>query len=144
MIIRESIYAALWSLGSTSAGYATASRRLRHWADVSPAEMPAIFMVEKGGTAVNKALGAPLVWTLSADFYVYAYSSDPYAAPAMVLNPLLDALETALAPNQATGILTLGLPYMVTHCYIAGKVDTDEGVLGDLAVAIVPIEILCV
>jgi hypothetical protein len=106
--------------------------------------MPAIFMVEKGGTAANKALGAPIVWTLHTDFYIYAYSSDPYAAPAMILNPLLDALETALSPNQATGILNLGLPYMVTHCYIAGKVDTDEGVLGDLAVAIVPIEILCV
>jgi len=144
VIIRESIYSALWSLGSTSAGYATANRRLRHWADVSPAEMPAIFMAEKGGTAVNKALGAPIVWTLHADFYIYAHSSDPYLAPATVLNPLLDALETALAPNQTTGILNLGLPNMVTHAYIEGKVDTDEGVLGDLAVAIIPVAILCV
>jgi len=32
---------------------------------------------------------------------------------------------------------------MVQHAYIAGKVETDEGVLGDQAIAIVPVEILC-
>ena len=33
---------------------------------------------------------------------------------------------------------------MVQHAYIAGKIETDEGVLGDQAIAIVPVEILCV
>jgi hypothetical protein len=56
----------------------------------------------------------------------------------------LDALEAALAPSPVTGIQTLGLPGMVRHVTISGKVETDEGVLGDQAVAIVPIEILCV
>jgi hypothetical protein len=28
--------------------------------------------------------------------------------------------------------------------YISGKIETDEGVLGDQAIAIVPVEILCV
>jgi hypothetical protein len=62
----------------------------------------------------------------------------------MLLNPLLDALEAALAPSPATGIQNLGLPAMVQHAYIAGKIETDEGVLGDQAIAIVPVEILCV
>jgi hypothetical protein len=66
------------------------------------------------------------------------------AAPATILNPLLDALEAALAPSPATGIQNLGLPAMVQHPYIAGKIETDEGVLGDQAIAIVPVEILCV
>jgi hypothetical protein len=101
-------------------------------------------MAEKGGHAVTKVLGAPIAWTLYADFYVYAHSSDPYLAPAMILNPLLDALEAALAPSPATGIQNLGLPSMVQHAYIAGKVETDEGVLGNQAIAIVPVEILCV
>jgi hypothetical protein len=144
VIIREEIYGALWQLGSTSAQFASGSRRLRHWADVAPAEMPALFMVEKGGTAVSKALGAPQIWTLLADFFVYAHSSDPYTAPATILNPLLDALEVALAPSPATGIQNLGLPQMVQHVRIQGKIETDEGVLGDLAVAVVPVEILCV
>ncbi|HEV2097759.1 MAG TPA: hypothetical protein VGR45_02400 [Stellaceae bacterium] len=100
-------------------------------------------MSEKGGHAAIKALGAPIVWTLYADFYIYVHSSDPYAAPAMILNPLLDALERVLAPSAATGIQDLGLPSMVQHAYIAGKIETDEGVLGDQAIAIVPVEILC-
>jgi len=144
MIIRESIYAALWTLAAGAASFVSANRRLRHWADVAPAEQPALFMSEKGGTAVMKALGAPIVWTLYAEFYLYVHSSDPYLPPAMLLNPLLDALEAALAPSPATGIQNLGLPAMVQHAYIAGKIETDEGVLGDQAIAIVPVDILCV
>jgi len=144
MIIRETIYAALWTLGSSAGSFASANRRLRHWADVAPAEQPALFMSEKGGHAQIKALGAPIVWTLYADFFIYVHSSDPYSAPAVILNPLLDALEAALTPSAATGIQNLGLPLLVQHAYIAGKIETDEGVLGDQAIAIVPVEILCV
>jgi len=144
MIVRESIYAALWALGAGAASFASANRRLRHWADVAPAEQPTLFMSEKGGHAVTRALGASIAWTLYADFYIYVHSSDPYAAPATILNPLLDSLERALAPSPATGIQNLRLPLMVQHAYISGKVETDEGVLGDQAIAIVPVEILCV
>jgi hypothetical protein len=144
MIVREAIYAALWELGSNAASFASTNRRLRHWTDVTPPEQPALFMSEKGAHAAVKALGTPIVWTLYADFYVYVHSSDPYLAPATVLNPLLDALEAALAASPATGVQNLGLPTMVSHAYISGKVETDEGVLGDQAIAIVPVEILCV
>jgi hypothetical protein len=144
VIIREEIYAVLWRLGSGAAQFASASRRLRHWSEVAPAEMPALFMSEKGATASSRALGAPQLWTLFADFYLYAHSSDPYLAPASLLNPLIDALEAALAPAPATGIQNLGLPQMVQHARIEGKIETDEGVLGDLAIAVVPVEILCV
>jgi hypothetical protein len=144
MIAREPIYLALWQLAQGSAAFATAERRLKHWSDVSPPEQPALFMSEKGSLAKVKALGAPIIWTLYADLYIYAHSSDPYAAPATILNPLLDAVEAALAPAPATGIQDLGLPAMVQHCYIAGKVETDEGTLGDQAIAIVPVEILAV
>lgn len=144
MIIREEIYVALWELGTSAARFATANRRLRHWADVAPAEQPALFLSEKGGQAAVKKLGAPIVWTLYAEFYLYAHSSHPDLAPATILNPLLDALEAALAPSPTTGIQNLGLPQMVQHAYIAGKVQTAEGVLGDQAIAIVPVEILCI
>ena len=88
-------------------------------------------------------MGAPMVWTLTVELYVYAHSSDPYLAPAMVLNPLLDAVEAALMPAAVTGVQDLGLPAMVQHACIAGKIATDEGALGDQAVAIIPVEILC-
>ena len=144
MIVREKIYTALWELGVNAARFASANRRLRHWTDVAPAEQPALFMSEKGGQAAIKKLGAPIVWTLYAEFYIYTHSSDPYLAPATILNPLLDAFEAALAPSPTSGIQNLGLPQMVQHAYISGKVQTDEGVLGDQAIAIVPVEILCI
>jgi hypothetical protein len=111
---------------------------------VAAAEQPALFMSEKGGHAAIKQLGAPIVWTLYAEFYIYVHSSDPYLAPGTVLNPLIDALEATLAPTPTTGIQNLGMPEMVQHAYIAGKIETDEGILGDQAIAIVPVEILCV
>jgi len=144
MINREPIYSTLFGLIESAADFAVVDRRLRHWSDVAPAEQPALFMAQKTELASVKTLGAPTVWTLSVDLYVYAHSSDPYLAPATVLNPLLDAVEAALAPSATTGLQDLGLPAMVQHAYISGKVETDEGVLGDQAVAIVPVEILCV
>jgi hypothetical protein len=144
MIVREQIFTALWALGANAARFASANRRLRHWTDVAPAEQPALFMSEKGGQAAIKKLGAPIVWTLYAEFYIYAHSSDPYLAPVTILNPLLDAFEAALAPSPTSGIQNLGLPQMVQHAYISGKIQTDEGVLGDQAIAIVPVEILCI
>ena len=144
MIVREKIYTALWALGANAARFASANRRLRHWTDVAPAEQPALFMSEKGGQAAIKKLGTPTVWTLYAEFYIYAHSSDPYLAPATILNPLIDAFEAALAPSPTSGIQNLGLPQMVQHAYISGKVQTDEGVLGDQGIAIVPVEILCI
>ena len=144
MISREPIYAALFALAAAAGGFVTADRRLRHWSDVAPAEQPALFLSQKSETATVQALGAPTVWTLSVDLYVYVHSSDPYRAPATMLNPLLDAVEAALLPDAVTGVQNLGLPAMVQHAYIAGKVETDEGVLGDQAIAIVPVEILCI
>jgi hypothetical protein len=144
MIEREAIYSALWTLAAGAANFVTASRRLRHWNDVAPAEQPALFLAEKGGQAALKLPGAPVTWTLYADFYIYAHTGDPYLAPAAILNPLIDALERALAPSPTTGLQSLGLPGLVRHAAITGKIETDEGVLGDQAVAIVPVEILCV
>lgn len=144
MIQREPIYRALFQFVRDSAQFAVASRRLRHWSDVAPAEQPALFMSERGMSGVRKALGAPIMWTLRADFYIYAHCSDPARAPAEILNPLIDAVEAALAPSPVTGIQNLGLPLMVQWAYLAGKVEVDEGVLGDQAVACLPVEILAV
>ncbi|HVB17628.1 MAG TPA: hypothetical protein VNF04_13920 [Stellaceae bacterium] len=143
MIAREPIYAALFALVAGAAEFVVVSRRPRHWSDVTPAEQPALFMRQKAEAASVPTLGAPTVWKLGIELYLYAHASDPYMAPATILNPLIDAVEAALAPSAATGLQDLGLPAMVQHAYIAGKIDTDEGVLRDQAVAIIPVEILC-
>jgi hypothetical protein len=144
MINREPIYAALFDVLAGAADFTVVDRRLRHWSDVAPAEQPALFVAQKTELASVRTLGAPTVWTLAVDLFVYAHSSDPYLAPATVLNPLLDAVEAALAPSATTGVQDLGIPSQVQHAYISGKIESDEGVLGDQAVAIVPVEILCV
>ena len=61
-----------------------------------------------------------------------------------MLNPLLDAIEAALAPQAggdlAANVVTLGgLAY---QAWINGKIETDEGTLGGQSVAIVPIRIV--
>ena len=145
-IVREQIYAALWRIVSEAAPFATANRRLRHWADVSPPEQPALFMSQKRqrGATHQGGVNLPVVWTLYADFYIYVHSSDPALSPAMLLNPLIDAVELSLAPNVGTGIQDLGLPQMVKHTRLLGEIETAEGVLGDQELAIIPVEILCV
>ena len=143
MIAREPIYAALFARVATSAPFVTTARRLRHWSDVAPAEQPALFMRQKSETAAGAERGTPTVWLLAAELYVYAHASDPYLAPATVLNPLVDAVEAALAPLAATGVQDLGLPDMVRHAAIAGKIEITEGILRDQAVAIIPVDILC-
>ena len=143
MITREPIYAALFGLVAEAANFVTTSRRMRHWSGLTAAEQPALFMRQKAERAVVATPGAPTVWTLVVELYVYAHASNPYVAPATVLNPLIDGVETALAPLPATGLQNLGLPAAVQHAYIAGKIETDEGVLRDQAVAIIPVEILC-
>ncbi|HZL59438.1 MAG TPA: hypothetical protein VFC38_07030 [Stellaceae bacterium] len=136
---REPIYAALFDLLSNAAPFVTASRRLRHWSDVGPAEQPALFVVQKSETAERRN-GLPPKWRALVDVYVYAHAPDEAAAPSIVLNPLLDAVEAALAPKDSGAVQTLG--GLVSHATIVGRIETDEGVLGGQSVAIVPVEIL--
>jgi hypothetical protein len=143
VIEREQIYAALFARAASAAHFVTVARRLRHWSELTPAEQPALFMRQKSEIATVPTLGAPTVWTLMVQLHLYAHAGDPYVAPASILNPLIDAVEAAFAPSAATGLQNLGLPAMVRHAYIAGKIETDEGVLRDQAVAVMPVEILC-
>jgi hypothetical protein len=137
---REPVYAALFALLADAAPFVTTSRRLRHWSDVGPAEQPALFMVQKSETA-DPVKGLPTKWKALVDLYLYVQSTDTDTAPASLLNPLLDAIEAALAPGvNAGGVQTLG--GLALHAWIAGKIETDEGVLGGQTVAIVPIELL--
>ncbi len=79
------------------------------------------------------------MWGLQVDLYIYCSNGgNDNLSPGEVLNPLLDAIEVALAPdNIVTRKCTLG--GLVQHCWIEGTVETFEGTLGDREVAIVPI-----
>ena len=136
---REPIYAALFALVQSAASFVTTSRRLRHWSDVAAAEQPALFQIQKSEAAEERR-PLPVKWRASVDLYLYAHAPDELTPPATVINPLLDAIEAALAPDPVSHVQTLG--GLVQHCWIAGRIQTDEGVLGGQSVAIVPVEIL--
>lgn len=135
---REAIYQALFDKLAAVPGLKTKSRKLRHWTDVPAAEQPALFQAQGSQSAVTTS-GTATRWTLNADIYVYVKTMGA-ASPATQLNNMLDAIETALAPdNPIKNTNTLG--GLVVHCRIDGTVETDEGNLGDQAVAIIPVVI---
>ena len=136
---REAVYAAIFARASATPGLATASRKARHWADVTPAEQPALFQIQRQEN-IEAVKGLPPKRRFGVDLYLYAQSTDPTNAPVSTLNPLIDALEAAFAPDPVTGVQSLG--GLVDHVWIGPRIETDEGVLGDQAVVIVPIEIL--
>lgn len=137
---REAIYTALFNLAKVASGVTTASRRVRHWADVSPIEQPALFMVQKTESA-QVVTRQPARWTFSVDLILYVNTGghDPNITPSSIFNPIVDAITAALAVSQNSGEQTLG--GLVERCRITGSIETDEGALGDQAVIIIPVEI---
>lgn len=137
---REKVFEALWEKLQGLQGIVTFSRRLRHWEDVSKDEQPALFLAAAGQTGVQ-VRNLPPVWTLKATLHLYVHgAADPSVSPSTRLNELLDAIEAAIAVPEGEPAQTLG--GLVQHAWIAGEIETDEGVLGDQAVAIIPIDIL--
>lgn len=141
---REPIYAALFAKLSNSANYVTKSRRLLHWTDVGPEDCPALFQAQ-GLETVAQLKGQGKSWTFHVNVYVYVHTNSQQlasdASPSTLLNPLLDALETALAIDDfSNNACTLG--GLCSRAWIDGNIETSEGTLGDHEVAIVPISIM--
>lgn len=125
----------------TFTGIITASRRLSHWNDVMPADQPAMYLVKKSEKNEKKR-GVPDKWIFNFELYVYVNTTnDPNVIPTSLMNPILDEITNMFAPDDlANDALTLG--GLVSHVAVNGELITDEGVLGDQAITIVPIEIL--
>lgn len=136
---REPIYAALYERLASIPLLRTRSRKLKHWNDVSAEEQPALYMAQAREVPTTTT-GQPTRWDLFVDVYVYVRTGGD-AVPGTVLNPILDAIEAALPLHPVTGKHMLDAPG-VEWARIDGAIETDEGTLGDQAVAIVPIHIL--
>ena len=147
-IARETLYAAVFakfaglsfsSGGSTAFG--TYSRRLQHWDDVASENCPALFQVQ-GSEVAEQVRGIPTKWRAQIYLYLYVKTNatmDGDAVPSQLLNPILDAIDNALRPDDLkAGTCTLG--GLVSHCWINGAIETSEGNLGDTEVAIIPVE----
>ena len=137
---RETIYTALFAKMAATAGIVTASRRLQAIDDMTPAQTPALFLTQGSETA-EQLRGLPVKWRLHCKISIYVtFGSGSDAIPSSTLNPIIDAIETALNPTGPDNVQTLGST--VSHCWISGAIEIIEGYMGTEAAAIIPIEIL--
>jgi hypothetical protein len=149
-VMREDVMAALVALlegviftqpvnGATR--FLSISRRLKLWSNVAKSQRPALFIAEHREQQAYQNEALPPKTTLGVDLFIYIDSSDPNAVPAIALNTMLDAIETALKP--ATGARqTLG--GLVSHCRIDGAVLKDPGDLDGDGLLWIPLKILAV
>ena|SRR5690348_8647776 len=143
---REPIYSALFStlqaaLLAPAGPFQTVSRRWQDPAQLSPADRPALFQVQKEELASTSVAGLPLNWKLSLDLVIYsAGANDSSTVPSTELNSLLDAVETAV--RSITPGLAQSLGGKVTDCRIEGKIEIVENVQGSTALAVVPVGII--
>jgi hypothetical protein len=140
---REAIQAALFTLiTANTSGLSQvrlASRRLKPPQEVGAGNCPALFQIYKGETVEWTGM-QPLKRIMHLELVLYAHSGDRSFPTSSLLNPLLDALEQAFGAGDPAQVQTLnGLARRVT---INGKIETDEGLLGEYAYAIVPVDIL--
>lgn len=134
---RETIYSTLFNKLVTATGVITSSRILKMYTEVDPKDQPALFQIQVSETPTQQKT-MPVKWTLNVDVYLYIHrGGDPKVIPSQKINEMLDAIEYALRPD-AQGFQTLG--GLVSHCWISGKIQTSEGILGEQEVAIIPIE----
>lgn len=144
---RRVIYAALFRRLEQIPGVVTVARKLRPFNKVGASEQPAVFLTRRHETlspAAGTAKQLPALRRYECDVHVYVHAAScASGAVDDAMSDLLDALEAALAPDDHQGrggACTLG--GLVSHCRVQGTIETDEGLLGDQAVAIVPIEIV--
>ena len=137
-MIREPIYAALFAKLQGISGIVKSSRRLIHWSACNEEMQPAIFMAQGDQVAEMQGKGIPCKWELNVSIYIYVRVNEG-AAPAPILNPILDQIEAVL--NGPKG-MTQTLGGLCDLCYIDGAIQTFEGTLGEQEVAIVPVKIL--
>ena len=138
---RENIYIALLNLIGTVASFNTRSRKLKLWTNVSPPDMPALFILQQKETAQTMT-GMPTKWTFTPEIYIYVCTgNDETVTPYSILNPIVDAVCDLFDTQKLQeGKQTLG--GLVHSCKILGGIETDGGILGTTAIAIIPIEII--
>lgn len=138
-VSRETIYAALFALLTEAAGFHTVSRVPLPVADIPNANFPVLEQLAAREDATSQGLNLPLKWSIKVQLMVYANTANVPNTDA-ALNALLDSIETALAPNKATGYQTLG--GLVTQCKIFGSILKDAGFQSGIGAAAIAIELV--
>ena len=151
---REALFDALYQRLVGIGGFMYTSRQFKTYDDLEASPQPALIMT-KGSESVENVRGFPPKWTLGGTIYLYCRNDqDPHVAPSVQLNQLITLVEGAFErtatesaiPNaqyqdSPSDFLTT-LNGRCSHCWITGTIQTDEGMLGQQAVAVIPFEIV--
>lgn len=151
---RETIYAALFALGSSLSWtdpsgaqlFQLRSRRMLQWDDPGAGNQPALFQREARETAdQQEAFGAPR-WKMRAQWWIYLQiPPDEATIPSQYINPLLDAIDALFVlpgQNQTLASQNSNKP-LVINALIEGDIIMDDPVYPDQqAVIVVPISML--
>ncbi|HJX85206.1 MAG TPA: hypothetical protein VJ723_12760 [Candidatus Angelobacter sp.] len=144
---REQIYSALLTtlqnaLLAPAGPFKTVGRRWQDPGQISPADRPALYQVQKYELAKTSSVNSiPINWRIGVDLVLYTTGdSAPSSIPSTELNSLKDAVEAAI--RSANPGVAQSLGGKVAHCRIDGKIEDVENVQGTMAMAVVPVEIL--
>lgn len=135
---RESIFAALFAQLQTIPSLQTCSRTTQQIESMQPEALPAGFQMQGKQTTVYRG-DVPTRAELTATWALYGLSNDPDVPSSSVLNDLVDAACAAIAPQ---GPLKQTLGGLVEYAAIDGDIEIYEGLLGNRAVALVPIKLI--
>jgi len=133
----EPIQAAIFALLQQIPGVVTSSRILAHWSDVPPEMQPALYLTHVSYTPTYQGRGIPPKWDGLCNVTVYTQrDSETGSCPALL--PIVEAVVNTFAPSGPANTCTIGDALDVR---IESPIVTDEGLLGNQAVAIIPVTI---
>src|SRR4051812_29278571 len=119
-VAREDVAVALFAKLQTVPGFTTTGRK---HVIPAPEQQPALFQVGVKNLLKPEHRGLPAKLAISFYLFVYAYDTggdEPLGEETDLvetkMNTLIDGIEDALSPDEATGFQTLG--DLVSHCWI--------------------------
>ncbi|RBP03809.1 hypothetical protein DFR50_14257 [Roseiarcus fermentans] len=139
---REQAIEALFATLSSAYPFGAATRRLAAPEQLATPGKPGFGLVVHHEAYHRPNLNVPPRRTLTALAVIYvATGANPNGVPDALLNPIKDAFDAALAPdNVQTGTCTLG--GLVFACGIRGDVVQAPGDKTGAGLAVIPIDIV--
>lgn len=130
---RETAFSALFTVLQTAPGFTTYSRRVLDYSVIAPSILPIIMLwelhgeIDRGGRGLRREWWEALVVGVFKNPEMPKNGDPTTATPgATILNPLLDAVMTALGPDDPmSNELTLG--GLVQWVRIEGKTVVEVG-----------------
>ena len=140
---REQIDSAIYALIQGIASFQTSSRRLpTNWIETAPERQPALYLLHGQEVLEQNVqkMGGPLFSTINYTVVLMVHAGGQInSTPMSRLNPIIDALVNVIHLTNGEKQTLDGL---VHRLVISGPIETDEGLLGDQAIAVVPLSVI--